>query len=88
MRINYFSSLSDEFKIFYIDTGLMVSQLGDEQPLKILNGDLSAYKGALAENLVASAFAKCGRRLYYYRGRSGSPQLDFLYGLLPGLGQL
>lgn len=71
--------IATEFKVFYIDTGLLVSQLGDEISEKILAGDLGAYKGAIAENMVASALAKEGRKLYYYHAPSGSPELDFLY---------
>lgn len=68
-----------EFKVFVIDTGLLVSMLGSDAAAKILNGDLSAYKGAIAENMVASAFAENGRELYYYHAKSGSPELDFIY---------
>lgn len=68
-----------EFKVFFIDTGLLVSQLGDEVPAKILDGDLGAYKGAVAENMVASAFAKNGKSLFYFHAPSGSPELDFLF---------
>ena len=67
-----------EFKVFVIDTGLLVSILGSDAAAKILNGDLSAYKGAIAENMVASAFAENGRELYYYHAKSGSPELDFI----------
>lgn len=73
------SKISTEFKIFYIDTGLLVSQLGNDVPEKILSGDLGAYKGAIAENMVASSFAKNGMDLYYFHAPSGSPELDFLY---------
>ena len=71
--------IATEFKVFFIDTGLLVSQLGDEVAAKILASDLGAYKGAIAENMVASAFAKESRALYYYHAPSGSPELDFLF---------
>ena len=71
--------ITSEFKVFYIDTGLLVSQLGDEVPQEILKGNISSYKGAIAENMVASAFASKGIKLYYYHAPSGSPELDFLY---------
>lgn len=67
-----------EFKTFSIDTGLLVSQLEDDVPAKILSGDLGAYKGAVAENMVAASFAKNGRNLFYFHAPSGSPELDFL----------
>ena len=72
-------SIANEFKAFYTDTGLLVSQLGDDTPQKILSGDISSYKGAIAENMVASAFVSSGIKLYYYHAKSGSPELDFLF---------
>lgn len=68
-----------EFKVFYIDTGLLISQLGVDVPAKILDGDLGPYKGAVAENMVASAFSKAGKNLYYFHDSTGSPELDFLF---------
>ena len=53
--------------------------LGDDTAFNILEGKMSAYKGAIAENMVAAAFAKDDRKLYYYHAPSGSPELDFLY---------
>lgn len=73
------AKIPTEFKVFYIDTGLLVSQLGNDVPAKILSGDLGAYKGAIAENMVASAFAKNGKNLFYFHDSTGSPELDFLY---------
>ena len=71
--------IPNEFKAFFIDTGLLVSQMGEDVPAKILSGDISSYKGAIAENMVASAFAVSGRKLYYFHAPSGSPELDFLF---------
>lgn len=73
------AKIPEEFKVFYIDTGLLVSQLGEDVPVKILSGDLGAYKGAIAENMVASSFAKNGMDLFYYHAPSGSPELDFIF---------
>lgn len=73
------SKILTEFKVFYIDTGLLVSQLGDDVPEKILSGDLSSYKGAIAENMVAASFEKNDIGLFYFHAPSGSPELDFLY---------
>ena len=71
--------IPNEFKVFYVDTGLLISQLGDDVPMQILAGNVSAYKGAIAENMVASAFAVHDIPLYYYHAPSGSPELDFLF---------
>lgn len=73
------AKISTEFKVFYIDTGLLISQLGEDVPAKILEGDLGSYKGAIAENMVASSFAKNEIDLYYFHAPCGSPELDFLY---------
>lgn len=73
------AKISTEFKVFYIDTGLLISQLGEDVPAKILAGDLGPYKGAIAENMVAASFAKEDMDLYYFHASSGSPELDFLY---------
>ena len=70
---------ASEFKAFFIDTGLLVSQLGDEVPQQILAGNLGSYKGAIAENMVASAFTVNGIGLYYFHTPSGYPELDFLF---------
>ncbi len=71
--------INTEFKVFFIDTGLLISQLGEEVPAKILSGDIGAYKGAVAENMVASCFTKKERPLFYFHAPSGSPELDFLF---------
>ena len=70
---------ANEFKAFFIDTGLLVSQLGDEVPMQILEGNLGSYKGAIAENMIASALTTNGFSLYYFHAPSGSPELDFLF---------
>lgn len=68
-----------EFKVFYADTGLLISQLDHGTAAGVLNGNLSAYKGAIAENTVACAFAAAGIPLFYYHAKSGSPELDFVF---------
>lgn len=73
------AKIPSEFKVFFIDNGLLMSQLGDDVPKKILDGDISSYKGAIAENMVASAFAESGINLFYFHTPSGSPELDFLF---------
>ena len=67
-----------EFKVYFADTGLLISQLGDDAAALVLNGDLSAYKGAITENMVATAFMANDIDLFYYHAPSGSPELDFL----------
>ena len=71
--------IPNEFKVFYADTGLLVSQLDASTTAKILTGDVSAYKGAVAENMVATALATSGVQPYYYHASSGSPEIDFVF---------
>ncbi|WP_029232360.1 ATP-binding protein [Butyrivibrio sp. VCB2006] len=70
---------ASEFKAFFVDTGLLVSMLGEETPAKILAGDMSAYKGAIAENMIASALVLNEYKLFYFHAPSGSPEIDFLF---------
>lgn len=71
--------IDNEFKVFYADTGLLISGLDDGTAASVLRGELSAYKGAIAENTVACALHSANIPLYYYHARSGSPELDFVY---------
>lgn len=68
-----------EFKVFMADTGLLMSMLGHDAMELILNGDMGAYKGAVAENMVACSFAAGEMPLYYFHAPSGSPELDFVF---------
>ncbi|MCR4721528.1 MAG: AAA family ATPase, partial [Lachnospiraceae bacterium] len=70
--------IPSEFKVYYADTGLLISQLDYGTAKAVLSGDLSSYKGAIAENMVACAFYKQNIGLYYYHASTGSPELDFL----------
>lgn len=75
------AKIPNEFKVFFVDTGLFASQLEHGTAARILSGNLSAYKGAMAENMVAAAFANDDRSLYYFHASSGSPELDFVANL-------
>ncbi len=43
----------------------------------IINGDLKVYKGAIFENIMADAFNKMHKDLYYYHKHSGL-EIDFV----------
>ena len=70
--------IDKEYKAFFSDTGLLTSQLGPDSAEMILRAELGAYKGAIAENMVAAALCQNGYDTYYYRGPSGSPEIDFV----------
>lgn len=42
-----------------------------------VNKNLGVYKGALYENIVGEALAKCGYDLYYYKREDSTLEEDF-----------
>lgn len=65
------------FKIYVTDTGLFIAMLEDVTVNNIINGDLKVYKGAIFENIIADAFNKMNKDLYYYHKQSGL-EIDFV----------
>ena len=67
-----------KYKLYYPDTGLLVSTLDEESQEDLrANKNLGVYKGALYENFVAEAFVKQGLGLYYYKRDNSSLEEDF-----------
>lgn len=78
----------DKFKLYYFDTGMLVAMLDDEAQDDLrANKNLGVYKGALYENIVGEALAKCGCGLYYYKRENSTLEQDFFlrtkHSLLP-----
>ena len=71
------NAVSDCFKLYTTDIGLLVSMLDYGTQADILKGNLLGYKGAIFENLVADFLCKSGQKLYYYQKDSGL-ELDFM----------
>lgn len=71
------NAINDCFKIYMADTGLFTSMLEEGTAFDILQGNLSACKGAIYENLMADLLGKAGRKLYYYHKDSGL-EIDFV----------
>ena len=68
----------DKFKLYFADTGLLVSLLDEEAGEDLrANRNLGVYKGALYENIVAEALAKSGYSLYYYKREDSTLEEDF-----------
>ena len=67
----------DIFKIYVTDTGLFIAMLEEGTADNIINGDLKIYKGAIFENIIADAFNKLHKDLYYYHKSSGL-EIDFV----------
>ena len=64
VRAGYASQ--SQFKLYFADTGLFCSQLDPSISRDILLDDFGSFKGCVYENVVADAFHKSGRDLYYY----------------------
>ena len=68
----------DIFKLYFADTGLLVSMLDDESQDDLrANKNLGVYKGALYENMVGEALVKQGYTLYYYKRDDSTLEMDF-----------
>ncbi len=68
----------DKFKLYFADTGLLVSQLDAESSEDLrANKNLGVYKGALYENIVGEAFVKEGFDLHYYKREDSTLEMDF-----------
>ena len=69
----------DMFKLYFADTGLLVSMLDEESQEDLrANKNLGVYKGALYENIVGEALVKQGYKLYYYKRGDSLIETDFL----------
>ncbi len=69
---------ADTFKLYFADTGLLVSMLDEESQDDLrANKNLGVYKGALYENMVGEALVKQGYKLYYYMKDDSSLEEDF-----------
>ena len=67
------------FKLYFADTGLLVSMLDDEAQENLrANKNLGVYKGSLYENMVGEALVKQGYRLFYYKRHDSTLEEDFL----------
>lgn len=69
---------TDKFKLYFCDTGLLVSLLDEESQDDLrANKNLGVYKGALYEHIVGEALVKSGYKLYYYKREDGTLEEDF-----------
>ncbi len=71
------NKIENIFKIYMQDSGLFVAMLEQGSAFNLLNGDFGMYKGAIYENIVADAFSKNDRPLFYFHKDSGL-EIDFI----------
>lgn len=77
---------TDKFKLYFADTGLLVSLLDEESQVDLrANKNLGVYKGTLYENIVGEALVKSGYKLYYYKREDGTLEEDFFIRSLDNL---
>jgi len=75
LKGNYDNS---KYKMYFFDTGLFVAMLDEEAQEDLrANKNLGVYKGALYENIVGEALAKCGYGLFYYKKDDSRLEEDF-----------
>lgn len=68
----------DVFKLYFSDTGLLVSMLDEESQDDLrANKNLGVYKGALFENMVGEALVKQGYKPVYYKRDDSTLEMDF-----------
>lgn len=68
----------DKYKLYFADTGLLVSMLDEEAQDDLrANKNLGVYKGALYEIIVGEALVKSGYSLYYYKREDSILEEDF-----------
>lgn len=70
-------SKPDHFKVYLLDTGLLVALLGQDAQQLLLTNKLGIAKGAIYENIIATVLKMNGHDLYYYE-RSSGLEIDFI----------
>ena len=72
------NEISDSYKVYVGDTGLLLAMLDDESQEDLrVNRNLGVYKGALYENYAAESLIKQGYGLYYYKKQNSTLKQDF-----------
>lgn len=71
--------LSDYYKLYYHDTGLLIASLDEEAQEDLrANKNFGIYKGAIYENVVGEMLRKSGyEQLYFFRRENPSIEMDF-----------
>ena len=72
---------SNAFKIYALDVGILGAMASLPLEMSVMGNKLyTEYKGAFVENYVAQQLTSAlQQKLYYWRSRGGTAELDFLY---------
>ena len=69
----------DNFRLYFMDTGLLIGSLDDEAQSDLRNGkNFNACKGAIYENIVGDMLSKEGYGLFFFKDEKGHLEMDFL----------
>lgn len=68
----------DNFRLYFMDTGLLIGSLDDEAQSDLRNGkNFNACKGAIYENIVGDMLSKEGYGLFFFKDEKGHLEMDF-----------
>ena len=68
----------DNFRLYYMDTGLLIGALDDEAQDDLRNNkNFNTCKGAIFENIVGDMLVKAGYGLFFYKDDKGHLEMDF-----------
>ena len=73
--------ISNQYKVFTTDIGMLVGMLEDGTTDAVLSGNLGMGKGMLYEALIADALYKRGGKLFYF-AKESRLELDFIINYL------
>ena len=71
------NKISNIFKIYVNDTGLLMAMLDNGSQAEILMNSMGTFKGEIYENIIADAFSKNDRKLYYF-SKNSVLEIDFI----------
>lgn len=70
---------ADNFKLYFLDTGLLIATLDDEAQADLReNRNFATYKGALYENVLSEILVNQGYDLFFYKNDKGTLEIDFM----------
>ena len=75
------NAISNQYKVFTTDIGMLVGMLEDGTTDAIMSGALGMGKGMLYEELISEALYKRGGKLFYF-SKNGGLELDFVINYL------
>lgn len=71
--------INDNYRVYYQDHSLFIANLDEESKEDlIVNSNYEIYNGSLYESLVSEALAKSGYKIYYYKSKDSTVELDFV----------